>query len=138
MTMKLVVETDGAIDLADELEEEFRPRARRVMQTASAIVLARIQSLLRTRQGTRYTAAPAGAAPERDSGELARSFRTLGVRVQGRIVEGGIWSDHPGANRLEFGLVDVRGIRTFPHPYVAPVMRGAEDVVTDLFRKELG
>lgn len=125
------------IDLADELEEEFHLPAREAVREGADILLGDVVRRLRQRHGTRQTVAPAGQPPEEDTGLLSESFSRLPVRITGRVVSGGIQSSHPGANRLEFGATDVRGVRTFPHPYLRPAMEAVELPITRLLERWL-
>lgn len=129
---------DDRLDLADELQEQFHEVAKGVAKEAAGILLAEVQRLLRLRAGTFKSAAPEGQPPEYDIGELYRSFEIIPPRVKGRTASSGVQSDHPGANRLEYGKTDARGIRTLPHPFVRPAMANVEEAVTELVQKRLG
>ena len=129
---------DDRLNLADELEEHFYPVAKLVAREAGDLLTAEVVRQLNLRQGTQQTAAPEGAPPERDTGELAESFETIPPRIKGRVVSSGVQSDHPGANRLEYGSTDARGIRTLPHPFVRPALQLVEGPIDALIRKRLG
>lgn len=132
-----MVQTDR-IDLADELEEDFHVYALDAVGVAGDIVLAKVQRKLRLLRGTPQTSAPEGQPPEFDTGDLFRSFKKLRPRVKGRIASSGIYSLDPGANRLEFGKTDERGIRTLPHPFVRPAFEESEPEIHALFQKRFG
>lgn len=136
MSMKVKVYGDR-LDLADELEDEFHADAKAVIGEAGDLLLVEVQRRLRQRKGTRQTAAPAGEAPESDTGALAGSFSRIPPSVKGRVASSGVQSDHPGANRQEFGMTDRLGIRTFPHPFLAPSLQAVEAPVTDLIQRKL-
>lgn len=125
------------LDLADELEEEFRAKAKGAMGEAGTLLLGDVQQRLRRRQGTRLTVAPPGEPPEMDTGVLVASFKRIPPSVKGRIASSGIQSDHPGANRLEFGMTDRFGRRTLPHHYVAPALAAMEAPITALLQERL-
>lgn len=125
------------LDLADELAEEFEAQAKEAVSEAADLLLHEVQRNLRLRVGTRKTVAPIGQPPEFDTGALLASFRKIAPRVKGRVASSGIRSNHPGANREEFGKTDVRGIRTFPHPYVAPAMAVVDEPVNALLQERL-
>lgn len=129
---------DDRIDLADELFEQFHPVAKAVAKEAAEMMLAEIDRQLNLAEGTARTAAPEGAPPERDTGDLAESFTIIAPRVKGRVVSSGVQSDHPGGNRLENGSTDSLGRRTLPHPFIAPALRAVEPAVDALVRKRLG
>jgi len=137
VSVKVVVYGDR-IDLADELEEEFHAVAKDVVTEGAEKLLREVRALLRLRAGTFRTAAPEGQPPEYDVGDLFRSFRLIPARVRGRSVSAGIQSDDPGANRVEFGATDTRGIRTLPHPYLRPALANVEPLVTELFIDRFG
>lgn len=132
MSMKLLV-TGAPIDLADELEEEFRNNARNGLTECGEVYLGHVRETLRRRKGP--DPAPEGEPPAAQEGDLAESFRRLPTRVRGRSASSGVESEHPGAARLEHGKVDVRGIRTFPHPYFGPAAEASEAEITAILTK---
>jgi len=120
------------VDLAGQAERQFRKRVRRAMRSATGVLLENVQLQLRKRTGPKP--APAQEPPARQSGELAKSFRRLPIKVKRFSASGGIYTDDPGAARLEWGKVDGRGIRTFPHPYIGPAAAAALPAIEDRFR----
>lgn len=132
MSLKIVVH-GPRLDLAEELEEEYRSQALHAVGLAADVLLSEVQHRLSARQGSKKSAAPSGESPEEDTGELLRSFKKVRPRVKGAIASSGIRSDDPGGNRVEFGYTDVRGIRTFPHPYLRPAVEAAEEPITRIF-----
>ena len=145
MTLRVVIEAPAKLDLADELLEEFHAGAKAAVTGASQLLLTEVQRLLRQRKGTARTAAPAGEPPEEDTGALANSFRLIPASVRtpvfakgyGAEARSGIRSNDPGGNRLEFGFTDLRGIRTLPHPFLAPAIANTEGAIEALLRERL-
>jgi hypothetical protein len=131
MSFKLKSYTEK-IDLADELEDEWREDAGELAGDAADLVLGEVQRNLLLRLGTAKTAAPEGQPPEYDKGDLYRSYERIPPRVKGRIASSGVQSDDPGAARAEYGATDSRGIRTFPHPAVRLAFAASEEKVTAL------
>lgn len=130
--MKIQV-TGAKVDLADELEEAFLEPAKQGVREAAEHFRDVTQRLLRKRKAP--PAAAPGEAPAMRMGDLARSIKVLPVRVRGRVVSSGIRSDDPGAARLERGFTDSRGIRTFPHPFLAPAAVEAEPGITAILER---
>lgn len=129
MSIKLMV-SGATLDLADELEEEFRRNARGALDKCGEVLLKNVRANLARRKGP--DAAPQGEPPAMQEGDLSRSFRRLPTRVKGRVASSGVESAHPGAARLEWGKTDSRGIRTFPHPYLAPAQEASEAEITEI------
>ena len=135
MAIRVEVYGDSLIDAADEILEEIEPRAREAVREAADMLLNEVRRLLRLRSGP--PAAPEGEPPAKRTGELLKSFRRIPVSVKGRVVSSGIQSNHPGANRLEFGVVDKLGRRTLPHPYIRPAMERMEGPITAFLERAL-
>jgi hypothetical protein len=146
MTLRVVIDAGEKLDLADELREEFVAEAKAAVTDASQLLLSEVQRLLRMRKGTRATVAPAGEPPEEHTGELANSFRVIPATIRtpvqakgyGAEARSGIRSNHPGGNRLEFGFTDIRGVRTLPHPFIAPAIKTTEGAIEALLQERLG
>lgn len=136
MALKVVVYGDK-IDLADDLRDEFHAEAKDAVIEGANILIREVDRLLTMRRGTSRTAAPEGQPPEQDTAELVRSFTVLPGRVKGNVASSGVQSKHPGANRLEFGFTDRRGIRTFPHPFMAPAIANTETEIGELLERLL-
>lgn len=132
--MKITIVGDK-IDLADELEEEFHAEAMEAVGEAADIVLADVKQRLSRRRGPE--ASPPGEPPALQEGDLLRSYRRVTPKVRGRVATSGIYSRHPGANRVEFGAVDRRGIRTLARPHVRPAFAAMEPAVTELLQRRL-
>ena len=129
------IEVSGPpLDIAKDAEKQFRKDARKAIGQAGTVLLREVKKQLR-RTSSRETAGP-GEPPARRTGELIRSFRRLRPRVRTRagatVATSGVKSTHPGAGRVEYGGVDRRGIRTFPHPYIGPAIDAAEAEVERL------
>jgi hypothetical protein len=145
MTLRVVIEAPDKLDLAEELREEFVQEAKAAVTDASQLLLTEVQRLLRQRKGTAQTVAPAGEPPEEDTGELANSFRLIPASIRtpvaakgyGAEARSGIRSNHPGGNRLEVGFTDIRGVRTLPHPFLAPAIATTEGPIEALLRERL-
>lgn len=119
MTVRLHFHTDK-LDLADELPEEWMERLKGPIREVGGMFKAEVIRRLSLAQGDASTSAKEGDAPERDSGDLIASVRQLNTMVKPTIAETGVHVRDPGAARLEWGATDVRGIRTYPHPFVRP------------------
>jgi len=128
---------DEKLDLADELRDEFHAVAKEAVRDGAQLLLREVDRLLTLRHGTPQTAAPEGEPPEQDTAGLVRSWDLVNPRVRGDMVQAGIKSNHPGAVRLEYGLTDARGIRTFPHPYIRPAMATTEGPIGELLAERL-
>jgi hypothetical protein len=137
MTLRVVIDAPAKLDLAEDLLEEFHGAAIEAVEDAAQLLLDEIVRVLRLRQGSAETAAPAGEPPEQDTGALAASFRLLPGRVRGAVAFSGIRSNHPGANRLEWGFTDIRGIRTLPHPFIMRSVRATEGPINALLKQRL-
>jgi hypothetical protein len=123
------------IDLADDIEEDFRLAAEAGVRDAAQLLLDKVRDKLQARRGTARTSAPPGEPPEYDEGDLFRSWKLLPTRLRGRMAESGIKSNNVYAVRLEYGKTDKRGVRTFPHPYVRPAMKEVEPAIFALWRE---
>ena len=104
---------------SDDLLAEVRKNAPRAVAAGRRVVVAEMRRLLTLRSGG---PAPPGQPPAKVEGELLRSIKLPAVKRKPWGAEAAIHVDHPGANRLEYGARDVRGIATHPHPYAAPAL----------------
>ena len=146
MTLRVVIDAGEKLDLADELREEFVAEAKAAVTDGAQLLLTEVQRLLRLRKGTKKTAAPEGEPPEEDTGALANSFRVIPASIRtpvqakgyGAEARSGIRSNDPGGNRLEFGFLDLRGVRTLPHPFIAPAIKNTEGAIEALIQERLG
>lgn len=119
--------TGPPLDIAKDAEKQYRREASRVLGRSATILLREVKQQLRRTTGGEPQE---GAPPVKRSGDLARSFRRLRPRVRKNVATSGVKSSHPGAGRLEYGGVDSRGIRTFPHPYLGPAIARVEGEIT--------
>jgi hypothetical protein len=124
--MKVFVHGDK-LDLADELLEEFHADAKGAVGEAADILLGAVRANLQR----------GGDGPSVGKGDLLKSMKRIAPSVKGAVASSGIRSNDPGANRVEYGAVDVRGIRTLPHPYVRPAMASTEPQIDALLRERL-
>ena len=127
--MKFIVR-GAPIDLADELEAEFKRTARRAVKEGAEILLGAVRTELTKRSGPKPS--PPGEPPAKQSGDLAKSWQAIPVRMRGRVASSGIESYDKGAARMEWGGVDSRGIRVLPRAYLDPAARKVEGRVTEL------
>ena len=126
------------LDLADELQDEFHGEAKAAMADAAEMLLDEIRRLLSLRHGP--PAAPEGEPPAMQTGDLAAAFKTVRPKVRGRVAESGIQARGEaaeGANRLEHGFTDRRGIRTLPHPFIRVAIANMEDPIGRLLEERL-
>jgi hypothetical protein len=135
MTIKVKITHDKSL-ITKEARAEFRRDVRGALRGASDILLTEIKRRLGARTGPEPS--PEGEAPARRTGKLLRSYRRLAVRARLDVASGGIISKHPGANRLEFGATDTRGVRTLPHPHVRPALAAVEGHVNRYLADLLG
>lgn len=112
-------------DLDKDAEKQFRKDARKAIRDCVDVQMKAIKKLLRRRK-VRWKAAAPGQPPHERTGQLQKSFKRLKLKIGRYKASGGVYSDHPGAGRLEFGETDRTGVRTFPHPYLEPAARAAE------------
>jgi hypothetical protein len=126
------------IDLADELRDEFIPIAKQAAKDAGMMLTNEVKRLLMLRQGDKSTSAPEGEPPERDEGDLLSAVKPLPVRMYARGATSGVKINHPGAARLEWGKTDVRGVRTFAHPYLRAALANVEDPINAMLLRVFG
>jgi hypothetical protein len=118
--MRYEVVTDK-IDLADELEEDFRKEAPAPLRTAVAMYADTAKANLR-RTGSRVS--EPGETPGMDRGELERSIQRGPVRLgrDKRSVTGLVLSSlsYEEVFSVEYGHVNRDGTRTLPRPFLRP------------------
>lgn len=118
--MKFEVITDK-IDLADELEEDFRKDARAAVQKGVTIYVDAAKATLR-RTGSRVS--EPGETPGMDTGELEKSIKRGSVRLgrDKRSVTGQVVSSlsYEEVFSVEYGHTNRDGTRTLPRPFVRP------------------
>jgi len=118
--MKFEVLVDK-IDLADEMEEDFRKDATAAVRKGVDIYVDAAKATLR-RTGSRVSRP--GETPGVDTGELERSIKRGRVRLgrDKRTVTGQVVSDksYEEVNSVEYGHVNADGTRTLPRPFLRP------------------
>lgn len=136
MTVRLHFHTDK-LDLADELPDEWIQRMKAPVREAGALFVTEVKRRLTLAQGSPSTSAPENEPPERDSGDLVASVRQLNTKVKATIASTGVHVRDEGAARLEWGKTDVRGIRTYPHPFIRPSAEAVAKQAGELIAKAL-
>jgi hypothetical protein len=135
---KIVVTGEPNVNIVHEAAlTAFKKEARSAMRESQEELLRAVKAQLRK---SKDPPAPPGQPPAlrfEDQPFLMSSFRTMRVRVRKFSVTGGVFSDHPGAGRLEYGATDIRGITTFPHPYLGPAMKDAEPRIHNILSRVL-
>lgn len=110
----------------DDAYNDWRQTATPRVTKAADVWVSGVKSML---SRTSTSPAPQGAPPAFVTGNLYRSVRRLAVRSTKWSRRSGIHIDHEGANRLEFGTTDSRGVTTYPHPFWRPVRAATEKLV---------
>lgn len=135
---KIVVVGEPKLTIVEDAMEVFKREAKGAVREASEELLRAVKAQLRKHK---YPPAAAPGAPPAMRFEeppyLMASFKTLRIRVTKYAVFGGVYSNHEGAARLEYGATDIRGIKTYPHPYLAPALADAEPSVTNILGRVL-
>lgn len=134
--MKFEVITER-IDLADELEDEFRPNAKAGVLEAGKMYLASLKELL-ARQPS-GDPAPPERPPAKQTEELIRSLGRRGARISRDklSVSLDITSTLPYEhfNSVEYGHINANGTRTLPRPFKRPTDVAMEPKINALFRE---
>lgn len=125
-----VLNDNEPIHLVDDVMELFSSQGPRAMDDASDEFLDEVRSELMLSVDAEVGP---DESPTMRTGDLAQSFRKLPLWKFPEVIVGGVYSDDPGASRLEWGRVDIRGIRTFPHPYLTRAARRVEEKVDRAF-----
>jgi hypothetical protein len=134
MSLRIRIQQHGTMEgTAEEWIAESKPRA------LEAVIWAMYQLHIEIgRSLARRSVGPAtpGAPPRTLTGEIRRlAAKRRKVRVAKYTVTGTFWIRHPAVNRLEFGGVDKKGRRTFPHPFVRPAFEKIKAAVEKRFRE---
>jgi hypothetical protein len=132
--MKYTIRNDK-IDLADEMEEDFRKTAKDAVKESSKILLA--ESHKQIERFGKNGPAPEGETPATFTGNLKKLTRLLPVRQRSRssrnVSAGVIYAPH--THLLEYGHVNVNGTRTLPRPFVEVANRNAEPEIEATLNK---
>jgi hypothetical protein len=136
MSLRFDVKTDR-IDLADELEEEYRVGVKAAVTDAANLLLAESHRLI-TAYGDAGPA-PAGSTPATDTGNLRKMTKRLPYRgrSRSRYASSGV-AYAPHAHLLEYGHNNSDGTRTLPRPFIDLAMTNAESDIENLLRERLG
>lgn len=133
MSFKMIITDERTLaGLGDEVWKEVKPRYRRAVVKARDLVLNEAKRLLRQRRGPEP--APAGQPPAQQTRALVRSAKKLRPIARRGFISSGFEFTDPGSNRVEFGGVDSRGIRTFPHSFVRVAFDKKEAEVDHMLR----
>jgi hypothetical protein len=126
------------LDLADELEDDFRKEARAAVREGVDMLIAETKANLR-RIGHRVSRP--GEPPGMDTGDLERSIRRGRVRLgrDKRSVSGEMVStlSYEEVNGVEYGHVKPDGTRVEPRPFIRPAMAETEPKIARLFEENL-
>jgi hypothetical protein len=126
------------LDLADELEDEFRKEARDVVREGTDMAVAEVKRMLR-RTGTRESRPD--EPPAIQTGDLERSIRRGRVRLSRdkRSVSGEVVSTltYAEVNSVEYGHTKRTGQRVLPRPFLRPAMAEVEPKIATLFQDRL-
>jgi hypothetical protein len=140
MSIKFDVFTER-IDLADELEEEYRKAARPVVREAVDMLVAETKANARRITGESQ---PEGF-PARQEGDLERSFKRGRIRL-GRdklSISGEMVSDltYEEVNSVEYGHAkpgEKGGAKhVAPRPFIRPAVATVEPKIQRLFEEQL-
>ena len=136
MSMKFVVAGEGKIDLAEELIEEFRKDARKVVRDASDILLEKSREKIRA---FGPGPAPPGSTPGTGpTGNLLKMTKRGTVRLgRDKASYSGAVKYAPHAHLVEYGHTNVDGTRTLPRPFIRPALAEAEPEIQRLFEERL-
>jgi hypothetical protein len=134
--MRVTVEGDGKLDLADELEEEFHQVAAEAVAEGAAMLLAESKRLIAAHG--RNAPAPPGSTPATVSGNLLKMTkpRSKKGRVRGAEASAGV-QYAPHSWLVEYGHVASDGTRVLPRPFVRPAVANTEDPIERMLRERL-
>lgn len=126
------------LDLADELEDDFRKEAKSVVREGVDMLIAETKANLR-RIGNR--ASRPGETPGMQTGETERSIRRGRVRLgrDKRSVSGEMVStqSYEEINGLEYGHTKPTGQRVLPRLFIRPAVETTEPRIAALFEERL-
>lgn len=128
--IRVEVRGDSLIDLADEVTDETRPKARKAMREALNLFAAEIRRLLAIRTGE---VSREGQPPAQQTGDLLRGVRVASVRVRGNTVMGAVevgkHEDIEKVQGLEFGATGDDGRVLKPRPFMRPAEENVQTAV---------
>jgi hypothetical protein len=132
--MKFDIRNDK-IDLADEMEEDFRKTAKEALTDAAKILLA--ESHAQIERFGKNGPAPEGETPATFTGNLKKLPKRLPTRQRSRssrhVSSGVIYAPH--AHLLEYGHINANGSRTMPRPFIEIANRNAEPEIEATLNK---
>lgn len=136
--VKLEVYGDSLIDLADDVTEETRGPASKVMRKASLLMRDDMRRRVRRRKGQ---VSEPGQPPAEQSGELAREIRAVNTSVKGNVIRGGTEvgkaEDIPKVQSLEYGAVGDDGRVMKARPFMRPTEEAIQAEVDRMLREAL-
>jgi hypothetical protein len=135
--MKFEIRGDR-LDLADELEDDFRKEARAVVREGVDMLIAETKANLQKLMN--QESRPDGP-PAYQTGDLFRSIRRGRVRLgrDKRSVSGEMVStlSYEEVNGVEYGHVKPDGTRVEPRPFIRPAMAETQPKIQRLFEERL-
>jgi hypothetical protein len=134
--MNVVIEGEGRLDLADEIEEEFVAVAAAAVAEGAQMLLVESKRLVALHG--QNAPAPPGSTPATVSGDLLRLTkpRSRRGRVRGNEAAAGV-QYAPHSWLVEYGHMNVDGTRTLPRPFVRPAVENTTEPVDRLLRERL-
>jgi hypothetical protein len=123
--MRVVVEAEGRLNLADELEEEFAEVAGEAVAEGARMLLAESKRLIAMHG--RGAPAPPGSTPATVTGNLLKMTKQRNPRgrVRGAWASSGV-KFAPHSWLVEYGHTAVDGTRVLPRPFVRPAVEATE------------
>jgi hypothetical protein len=125
------------LDLADELEEEFRKVAKDALTDAAKILLEEAHKQIE-RFGKDGPAPPGETPATGKTGNLKKMTKRLPTRQRSRsryASSGVIYAPH--AHLLEYGHMNKDGTRTLPRPFIEVASRNAEPKIEALLQERI-
>jgi hypothetical protein len=127
------------IDLADELEDDFRKEAKATVREAGSMYLAALKATLQ--RGPRGGPSEPEQVPAIQKEDLLKSFRRSGAKLgrDKRSVSVDITSDlhYKEVWGVESGHVKRTGHRVLPRPFIRPTDAEMEPKIGKLFEERL-